>query len=63
MDIRWTDSSTRTDYLNEPIVDKAFMEEPKVDGPKKPRGTRLIIMWTPKNPNENNLCLTINLSP
>ena len=50
MDIRWTDSSTRTDYLNEPIVDKAFMEEPKVDGPKKPRGTQLIIMWTPKNP-------------
>ena len=49
------DSSTRTDYLNEPVVDKAFMEEPKVDeprvdGPKKPCGTQLIIMWTPKNP-------------
>ena len=54
-DIRWTDSSTRTDHLNEPVVDRAFVEEskvdgPRVDGPKKPRGTRLIIMWTPKNP-------------
>ena len=44
------DSSTRIGYLNEPVVDKAFMEEPKVDRPKKPGGTRLIIIWTPKNP-------------
>ena len=49
------DSSRRTDYLNEPVVDEAFVDEPKVDGPwvdgpKKPRGTRLIIMWSPRNP-------------
>ena len=31
--------------MEEPKVDG-----PRVDGPKKPRGTQLIIMWTPKNP-------------
>ena len=54
MDIRWTNSYRRTDYLNEPVVDEAFMGEPRVDGPrvngpKKPRGTQLIIMWSPRN--------------
>ena len=49
-DIRWTDSSRRTNCLNEPVVDGAFVDKPRVDGPKKPRGVRLIIMWSPKNP-------------
>ena len=48
------DSYRRTDCLNEPVVDGAFVDEPMVDGPrvdgsKKPRGTRLIIMWSPRN--------------
>ena len=33
MDIRWTDSSRRTDYLNELVVDGAFVDEPRVDRP------------------------------
>ena len=54
MDIRWMDSSRRTDCLNELVVDGAFVDEPRVDEPwvdepKKPRGARLIIMWSLRN--------------
>ena len=33
--IRWTYSYRRTDCLNEPVVDEAFVDEPRVDGQKK----------------------------
>ena len=42
--IRWTDSSRRTNCLNEPVVDGAFVDKPRVDGLKKPHGARLIII-------------------
>ena len=45
MDTRRTGCST-----NEPIMDGSLVEGPRVDGPKKPRGTQLIIMWSPRNP-------------
>ena len=38
-DIRWMNSSRRMDCLNELVVDGAIVDEPRVDGPKKPRGT------------------------
>ena len=44
------------DCLNEPVVNEAFVDELRVDRlrvdgqKKKPRGTRLIIMWSPRNP-------------
>ena len=49
------DSYRRTDYLNKPVVDGAFVGEPrvhgpKVDEPKKSCGTQLVIMWSPRNP-------------
>ena len=34
MDIRWTDSSKRTDCLNKPIVDGFLVDKPRVDEPK-----------------------------
>ena len=45
-----TDSYRMTDYLNKLVVDGAFVGKPRVDGPKKSRGTQLVIMWSPRNP-------------
>ena len=51
MDTMWTDSFRRMDYsTNEPVVDGSLVDGPRVDGPKKPHGTQLIIMWSPRNP-------------
>ena len=45
-----TDSYRRTNYLNKPVVYRAFVGEPRMDEPKKSRGTQLVIMWSPRNP-------------
>ena len=39
MDIRLTDSSRRMNCLDEPIVDRTLVDEPKVDELKNPHGT------------------------
>ena len=31
-------------------MDGAFVDKPRVNGPKKQHGARLIIMWSPRNP-------------
>ena len=51
MDTRWTDSFRRTDCSAiEPMVDRSTVDGPRMDKPKKPYGTQLIIIWSPRNP-------------